>query len=166
MCIRDSPITGTVVKNDGAVNQTVSPGTPLAVVADTSNQMCIRDSIMAVGGILHALAKDKSMSWIIALAVALLFMVVFSMFSLVMPKFQVVQKLIDRLNLVVRENLEGILVVRAFDTQTFEENRFDTVNRDLTKTNLFVNRTMSGMMPAMMLIMNLITCLLYTSRCV
>lgn len=115
--------------------------------------------IMAVGGILHALAKDKSMSWIIALAVALLFMVVFSMFSLVMPKFQVVQKLIDRLNLVVRENLEGLLVVRAFDTQTFEENRFDTVNRDLTKTNLFVNRTMSGMMPAMMLIMNLITLL-------
>ena len=99
------------------------------------------------------------MSWIIALAVALLFMVVFSMFSLVMPKFQVVQKLIDRLNLVVRENLEGLLVVRAFDTQTFEENRFDTVNRDLTKTNLFVNRTMSGMMPAMMLIMNLITLL-------
>ena len=82
-----------------------------------------------------------------------------SMFSLVMPKFQVVQKLIDRLNLVVRENLEGLLVVRAFDTQTFEENRFDTVNRDLTKTNLFVNRTMSGMMPAMMLIMNLITLL-------
>ena len=90
---------------------------------------------MAVGGILHALAKDKSMSWIIALAVALLFMVVFSMFSLVMPKFQVVQKLIDRLNLVVRENLEGLLVVRAFDTQTFEENRFDTVNRCLLYTS-------------------------------
>lgn len=115
--------------------------------------------IMAVGGILHALSKDKSMSWIIVLAVVLLFSVVFSMLSLVMPRFQIIQKLIDRLNLVVRENLEGILVVRAFDTQKFEEKRFDQVNRDLTRTNLFVNRTMSAMMPAMMLIMNLITLL-------
>lgn len=115
--------------------------------------------IMAVGGIFHALAKDKSMSWIIVLAVLLLFTVVFSMFSLVMPRFQIVQKLIDRLNLVVRENLEGILVIRAFDTQKFEEKRFDKVNQDLTRTNLFVNRTMSAMMPAMMLIMNLITLL-------
>lgn len=115
--------------------------------------------IMAVGGILHALSKDRSMTWIIALAVVMLFAVVFSMFSLVMPRFQLIQRLIDRLNLVVRENLEGILVVRAFDTQKFEENRFDKVNRRLTQTNLFVNRTMSGMMPAMMLIMNLITIL-------
>lgn len=115
--------------------------------------------IMAVGGILHALAKDTSMTWIIALAVVMLFTVVFSMFGLVMPRFQLIQKLIDRLNLVVRENLEGILVVRAFDTQKFEEKRFDKVNDRLTQTNLFVNRVMSGMMPAMMLIMNLTTIL-------
>ncbi len=141
------------------ITRTTNDITQIQMLIVMMIRMVFYAPIMAVGGILHALAKDKSMSWIIALAVALLFMVVFSMFSLVMPKFQVVQKLIDRLNLVVRENLEGLLVVRAFDTQTFEENRFDTVNRDLTKTNLFVNRTMSGMMPAMMLIMNLITLL-------
>jgi ATP-binding cassette, subfamily B, multidrug efflux pump len=74
-----------------------------------------------------------------------------------MPKFKIVQKLVDRLNLVTRENIEGMLVIRAFNTQKFEENRFDKANTDLTATNLFVNRTMSVMMPVMMLIMNLVT---------
>lgn len=115
--------------------------------------------IMAVGGILHALAKDTSMSWVIAVAVGMLFFVVLSIFSVVMPRFQFIQKLIDRLNLVVRENLDGMLVIRAFDTQKFEENRFDKVNKRLTETNLFVNRMTSLMMPAMMLIMNLTTVL-------
>ena len=115
--------------------------------------------IMAIGGILHALAKDTSMSWVIAVAVGMLFFVVLSIFSVVMPRFQFIQKLIDRLNLVVRENLDGMLVIRAFDTQKFEENRFDKVNKRLTETNLFVNRMSSLMMPAMMLIMNLTTVL-------
>lgn len=141
------------------ITRTTNDITQIQMLIVMMIRMVFYAPIMAVGGILHALAKDKSMSWIIALAVVLLFTVVFSMFSMVMPKFQIVQKLIDRLNLVVRENLEGMLVVRAFDTQEFEENRFDKVNSDLTQTNLFVNRTMSGMMPAMMLIMNLITLL-------
>nr|WP_312442127.1 ABC transporter ATP-binding protein [Lacrimispora sp.] len=111
--------------------------------------------IMGIGGVIHALDKNKSMSWIIALSVALLLVVVFSMLAVVMPSFQFVQKLIDRLNLVVRESLEGTLVIRAFNTQGFEENRFEKVNLRLTQTNLFVNRVTSGMMPAMMLIMNL-----------
>jgi ATP-binding cassette subfamily B protein len=111
--------------------------------------------IMGVGGVIHALDKNKSMSWIIALSVALLLVVVFSMLAVVMPSFQFVQKLIDRLNLVVRESLEGTLVIRAFNTQRFEEKRFEKVNARLTETNLFVNRVTSGMMPAMMLIMNL-----------
>lgn len=111
--------------------------------------------IMGVGGVIHALDKNKSMSWIIALSVALLLVVVFSMLAVVMPSFQFVQKLIDRLNLVVRESLEGTLVIRAFNTQRFEEKRFEKVNVRLTETNLFVNRVTSGMMPAMMLIMNL-----------
>lgn len=111
--------------------------------------------IMGVGGVIHALDKNKSMSWIIALSVALLLVVVFSMLAVVMPSFQFVQKLIDRLNLVVRESLEGTLVIRAFNTQKFEEKRFEKVNARLTKTNLFVNRVTSGMMPTMMLIMNL-----------
>ncbi|GLC79075.1 ABC transporter ATP-binding protein [Lacrimispora brassicae] len=111
--------------------------------------------IMGVGGVIHALDKNKSMSWIIALSVALLLVVVFCMLAVVMPSFQFVQKLIDRLNLVVRESLEGTLVIRAFNTQKFEEKRFEKVNSRLTQTNLFVNRVTSGMMPAMMLIMNL-----------
>lgn len=116
--------------------------------------------ILGVGGVFHALAKDTSMSWIILLAVAAITALILLMFLLVMPKFQLVQKLIDRLNLVVRENLDGILVIRAFDTQKFEEARFDEANRNLTAVNLFVNRATSGMMPAMMLIMNLVTLLI------
>lgn len=111
--------------------------------------------ILGVGGVIHALEKDKSMSWIIALSVGLLLVMIISMMMVVMPRFQYVQKLIDRLNLVVRESLDGTLVIRAFNTQRFEEKRFDKVNARLTETNLFVNRITSGMMPAMMLIMNL-----------
>lgn len=116
--------------------------------------------IMGTGGVLRALAKSKSMSWIIALAVICLLCLVAFMFIVAMPRFRVIQKLIDRLNLVVRENLEGMLVIRAFSTQKFEEKRFDKANSDLTNTNLFINRVMSGMMPTMMLIMNLITVLI------
>lgn len=141
------------------ITRTTNDITQIQMLIVMMIRMVFYAPIMAVGGIIHALSKDKSMTWIIALAVILLFVVVFSMFSIVMPKFSIVQKLIDRLNLVVRENLDGLLVVRAFDTQKFEENRFDCVNRELTKTNLFVNRAMSGMLPAMMLIMNLITLL-------
>lgn len=111
--------------------------------------------ILGVGGVIHALEKDKSMSWIIALSVGLLLIMIFSMMIVVMPRFQFVQKLVDRLNLVVRESLDGTLVIRAFNTQRFEEKRFDKVNARLTNTNLFVNRVTSGMMPTMMLIMNL-----------
>ncbi len=79
--------------------------------------------ILGVGGVIHALEKDKSMSWIIALSVGLLLVMIFSMMMVVMPRFQYVQKLIDRLNLVVRESLDGTLVIRAFNTQRFEEKR-------------------------------------------
>lgn len=116
--------------------------------------------ILGVGGVIHALEKDKSMSWIIALSVGLLLVLIFSMLTVVMPSFQFVQKLIDRLNLVVRESLDGTLVIRAFNTQEFEEKRFDKVNARLTQTNLFVNRVTSAMMPTMMLIMNLTSLLI------
>ena len=115
--------------------------------------------IMAIGGFLHALANSKSMSWIIALAIVFLLGLIFTLFTLAMPKFKIIQRLIDRLNLVVRENLDGMLVIRAFSTQKFEESRFDKANKDLTDTNLFVNRIMIIMMPAMNLIMNLTTVL-------
>jgi len=116
--------------------------------------------IMGIGGFVHALANSKSMSWIVALSIISLLGLIGTMFSFVMPKFKIVQNLIDKLNLVVRENLDGMLVIRAFNTQNFEENRFDKANKDLTNTNLFINRLTSGMMPAMMLIMNLVTVLI------
>lgn len=116
--------------------------------------------IMGIGGIIHALAKSRSMSWIICVAVALISVLIVILFTMALPKFKVIQGKIDNMNLVVRENLSGMLVIRAFKTQRFEEKRFDETNRDLTDTNLYVNRLMSGMMPAMMLIMNIITVLI------
>lgn len=110
--------------------------------------------IMGFGGVIRALEKSGSMSWIIALAVILLLGIIMVVFSIALPKFKAVQKMVDQLNLVIRENLTGMMVIRAFNTQKFEEARFDEANKDLTKTNLFVNRVMTFMFPVMMLIMN------------
>ncbi len=115
--------------------------------------------IMGVGGIILALSKDVSMSWIIILAVVILIGLIVVISIIVLPRFKKVQSLIDKLNLIVRENLSGMLVIRAFNTQKFEEKRFDEANKDLMKVNLFVNRVMTFMMPAMMLLMNLISVL-------
>lgn len=113
--------------------------------------------MIGIGGIFHAYAKCQSLSWIIVLGVLTLICVILLIFFLVVPKFKMVQGLIDTLNLVVRENLDGMLVIRAFHTQQFEERRFDQTNQALTKTNLFINIITSSMMPTMMLILNLIT---------
>ncbi len=110
--------------------------------------------IMAIGGIYKVVNTDSSMSWITALAIGALLALIVGVFSVAMPKFKMVQKLIDKLNLVSREGLSGMMVVRAFNTQDHEEERFDKANRDLTKTNLFINRVTQLMMPVMMLIMN------------
>ena len=117
-------------------------------------RMVLYAPIMAAGGIFKVFRTNVDMSWIIALAVALIVMVVAVLFIVVMPKFKVVQSMVDRLNLVSREILTGLQVIRAFSTERYEEKRFDGANRDLTKTNLFVNRAMTFMMPMMMLIMN------------
>lgn len=116
--------------------------------------------IMGVGGVIKVLGTDTSMAWIIGLAVLMILGLVSVLFAVVMPKFKLIQKLLDRLNLVTREILTGIPVIRAFSTQDYEEKRFDKANQDLTKTNLFVNRVMTCMMPMMMLIMNGITVLI------
>ena len=116
--------------------------------------------IMGIGGIIMALQKSVSMSWIIALAVIVLIGLIIVVFSIALPKFKVVQKQIDKVNLVARENLSGLMVIRAFGTQDFEKNRFDKANQDLTATQLFVNRVMVIMMPLMMLIMNCVTLLI------
>ncbi|NLK93850.1 MAG: ABC transporter ATP-binding protein [Clostridiales bacterium] len=110
--------------------------------------------ILGIGGVIKVLNTNTSMSWIIALAVLIILSVVLLLFAIVMPKFKIVQKLVDKLNLVTREILTGLPVIRAFSTEKYEEKRFDKANRDLTKTNLFVNRIMSCMMPFMMFVMN------------
>ncbi|MFN8450255.1 MAG: ABC transporter ATP-binding protein [Anaerolineae bacterium] len=116
--------------------------------------------ILGVGGILKATGTDSSMWWIIALGVIALVTLIAVLFSAALPKFKVIQSLVDRLNLVTRENLSGMMVVRAFNTQAFEEQRFDKANQDVTSTNLFVTRVMATMMPLMMLIMNGLTLLI------
>lgn len=110
--------------------------------------------ILGVGGVLKVLNTNSSMAWIIAVAVLAIMALVVVMFAVAMPKFKKLQALIDKLNLVTREILTGLPVIRAFSRGKYEEKRFDKANRDLTKTNLFVNRVMSFMMPAMMFMMN------------
>ena len=115
---------------------------------------------MAIGGIYKALSTNTSMAWIIGVAVLAVVVVVIILFSTVMPRFKKLQNLVDRLNLVTREILTGLPVIRAFSTEQFEERRFDKANKDLTKVNMFVNRMMSAMMPLMMLVMNIISVLI------
>jgi ATP-binding cassette subfamily B protein len=110
--------------------------------------------IMGVGGIIKALGQDASMSWIIAAAVMTLLTMIGVIFAVAIPKFRIIQKYVDKLNLVTREMLTGLMVVRAFNNQAFEEEKFEKANVDLTKTTLFINRIMVFMMPAMMLLMN------------
>jgi ATP-binding cassette subfamily B multidrug efflux pump len=110
--------------------------------------------LIGVGGIIRALGKDSSMWWIIAVAVGVLLTLIIVVFTIALPKFRSIQNLIDRLNLVMRENLSGMMVIRAFNRQDFELNRFDKANVDLTAVMLFINRVMVVMMPVMMLIMN------------
>lgn len=123
-------------------------------------RMVLYAPIIAVGGIWKVFHTNVDMSWIIGLAVGLILCVVIVLFLVVMPKFQIVQKMVDRLNLVSREILTGLPVIRAFSTERYEERRFDKANKDLTKLNLFVNRAMTFMMPTMMLIMNGISVLI------
>lgn len=142
------------------ITRTTNDITQIQMLIVMSIRMIFYAPIMAIGGFVHALANSKSMSWIIALAIICLLGLILTIFTIAMPKFKMIQNLIDKLNLVVRENLDGILVIRAFNTQEFEENRFDKANKDLTDTNLFVNRVMVSMMPIMTLIMNLVTVLI------
>ena len=117
-------------------------------------RMVLYARILAIGGVLQVMKTNVSMSWIIGLAVIIIAFVVLLLFLVVMPKFKVLQNLVDKLNLVTREILTGLPVIRAFSTEKHEEERFDDANRTLTKTNLFVNRAMTFMMPVMMLVMN------------
>ncbi len=110
--------------------------------------------ILGIGGVIRAQGKAPSLSWIIGLAVLVLVGVIIMVFIIAVPKFRINQKLIDRLNLVARENLSGMMVIRAFNMQAFEEERFDEANVNLTAVSLFINRVMVVLMPIMMLVMN------------
>lgn len=123
-------------------------------------RMVLYAPIIGIGGVIKVLNTNTSMTWIIGLAVAVILGIVITLFITVMPRFKILQKLVDKVNLVTREILTGLPVIRAFSTQKHEEERFDKANKDLTKTNLFVNRIMSGMMPLMMFVMNGVTLLI------
>lgn len=116
--------------------------------------------IMGIGGIIFAVGKSVSLSWLIAAAVVVLIGLIAVALAVALPKFKSLQKLIDRLNLVSREGLSGMMVVRAFGNEGYEERRFDKANRDLMETTRFVQRVMSGMIPAMMFVMNLLSILI------
>lgn len=116
-------------------------------------RMAVQAPMIGTLGIIYALDKSPGMWWTIALVVGSLLLVIITLFSIVLPKFKVIQQLIDRLNLVLRENLSGMLVVRAFNKQRYEENRFDKANLDVTDNQIFIGRAMSFVFPLMNLVM-------------
>ena len=128
--------------------------TQIQMVVVMMVRMVFYAPILGIGGVIRVLGKDTSMWWLIAVAVLVLISLILTVFAIALPKFKIIQKLVDRLNLVARENLSGMMVIRAFNMQLFEENRFDKANIDLTAVSLFINRLMVVMMPIMMLIMN------------
>ena len=142
------------------ITRTTNDVTQVQMLISMGLRLMCYAPIMGVGGIIFALQKSVSLSWIIALAVIVLLGLVVVLLNVAMPKFKSLQRLTDRLNLVSRENLSGMLVVRAFTNEKFEEARFDKANENLTRTNRFTQRVMSITMPIMMLIMNLVTLLI------
>lgn len=142
------------------ITRTTNDITQIQTLVVLMIRMVIYAPILGIGGVIKVIDNSTSMSWIIAVAVAALLILIATIFMIALPKFKIIQKLIDRLNLVTRENLSGMMVIRAFNTQQFEEKRFDQANKELTSTNLFVNRVMAVMFPTMMLIMNAIVLLI------
>ena len=142
------------------ITRTTNDITQLQLLVIMGLRMVCYAPIMGVGGIFKALSKSPDMSWVLALGVGVILVFIAVVYRVGMPRFKIMQTLVDKLNLVTRENLSGLMVIRAFGTQKFEEQRFDDANRDLNRTNLFVNRLLAFMMPAMNLVMNLLTVLI------
>lgn len=141
------------------ITRTTNDVTQLQMVTTMVLRMSCQAPLMGVGAIVKALDTAPGMSWIIMLAVAALLVVIVTVFCVALPKFKILQKLVDKLNMVTRENLTGLRVVRAFNNEKHEEAKFDSANKDLTKVNLFVNRVMVIMMPFVQLILNFTTLL-------
>jgi len=138
------------------ITRTTNDVTQIQMVTMIMIRMIFYAPMMGIGGILKVLSKDSPLAWIIVVGVLMLVSLIIIVVSIAMPKFRIIQKLTDRVNLVARENLSGMMVIRAFNMQGFEENRFDKANLDLTAVSLFINRVMVVMMPMMMFIMNLV----------
>ncbi len=136
------------------ITRSTNDVTQMQMVTFMMLRMVFFAPIIGIGGVIRAVDKSTSMWWTIALGVLVLLGLILVVFSIALPKFQLMQKLIDRLNLVTRENLSGMMVIRAFNKQEYESQRFDKANRDLTDTSLFIARVMVTIMPVMMLVMN------------
>ena len=139
------------------ITRTTNDVTQVQMLIVMGIRMLCYAPIIGIGGIIMAVGKSVSLSWLIALAVIVIIGIIAIIFAIALPKFKSMQKLVDKLNLVARENLSGLMVIRAFGNQKTEEERFDRANQTLAKTNLFVNRVMVFLMPCMMFIMNLVT---------
>ncbi|MGD2163131.1 MAG: ABC transporter ATP-binding protein [Anaerolineales bacterium] len=139
------------------VTRSTNDITQVQMVVFMMMRMVLYAPIIGIGGVIRAVDKSANMWWIIALAVVVLLGLILVVFSISLPKFKIMQTLIDRLNLVTRENLSGMMVIRAFNKQEDEEQRFDRANQDLADTSLFVARVMVTMMPVIMMLMNLLS---------
>jgi ATP-binding cassette subfamily B protein len=142
------------------ITRTTNDITQIQLLIIMMMRMVVYSAILGTGGAIKAISESRTLSWTIVGAVLALVMVIIILFTLVMPRMRIMQTLVDKLNLISRENLEGMLVIRAFNTRKFEEARFDGANVALTETGLFINRAMTIMMPTMMFIMNITTVLI------
>ena len=138
------------------ITRTTNDITQIQMVIMIMVRMIFYAPLIGIGGVLKVLSKNLPLAWIIVVGVLMLVSLIIIIVSIAMPKFKIIQKLTDRVNLVARENLSGMMVIRAFNMQDFEEKRFDKANIDLTAVSLFINRLMVLMMPMMMFIMNLV----------
>jgi ATP-binding cassette subfamily B protein len=138
------------------ITRTTNDITQIQMVIMIMVRMIFYAPLIGIGGVLKVISKDSPLAWIIVVGVLMLISLIIIVVSIAMPKFKIIQQLTDRVNLVARENLSGMMVIRAFNMQDFEEQRFDKANVDLTAVSLFINRLMVVMMPMMMFIMNLV----------
>jgi len=138
------------------ITRTTNDITQIQMVIMIMVRMIFYAPMMGIGGVLKVISKDSPLAWLIVVGVMMLISLIIIVVTIAMPKFKIIQKLTDRVNLVARENLSGMMVIRAFNMQNFEEKRFDIANIDLTAVSLFINRLMVVMMPMMMFIMNIV----------
>lgn len=142
------------------ITRTTNDITQIQMLIVLMVRMLFYSAILGVGGTIKAISESRTLSWTIVGSVLALVVLIVILMTLVMPKMRMMQTLVDRVNLISRENLDGMLVIRAFNTQAFEENRFDVANKNLTDNSLYVNRAMMLMMPTMMFILNITTVLI------